>query len=70
MPYALGEGTEQERRAVDSLREAIRLKDSLYSKVSVEMLAKYNAEFGNDQLQEENHFVSRSPSCWYCASAD
>ena len=60
MPYALGEGAEQEQRAVDSLREAIRLKDSLYSKVSAEKLAKYNAEFGNDQLQEENYFVSRS----------
>ena len=60
VPCALGEGTEQERRTVDSLREAIRLKDSLYSKASVEMLAKYNAELGNDELQEENHFVSRS----------
>jgi AraC-like DNA-binding protein len=60
VPYALGEGTEQDRCIVDSLREAIRLKDSLYSKASVETLAKYNAEFGNDQLQEENHFVSRS----------
>ena len=60
VPYALGEGAEQERRAVDSLREAIRLKDSLYGKVAAEKLAKYNAEFGNDQLQEENHFVSRS----------
>lgn len=60
VPYALGEGTEQDRCVVDSLREAIRLKDSLYSKASVETLAKYNAEFGNDQLQEENHFVSRS----------
>ena len=60
VPYALGEGTEQDRCIVDSLREAIRLKDSLYSKASVETLAKYNAEFGNDQLLEENHFVSRS----------
>ena len=60
VPYALGESTEQDRCVVDSLREAIRLKDSLYSKASVETLAKYNAEFGNDQLQEENHFVSRS----------
>ena len=60
VPYALGEGTEQDRCIVDSLREAIRLKDSLYSKASVETLAKYNAEFGNDQLQEENHFMSRS----------
>ena len=60
VPYALGEGAEQERRAVDSLREAIRIKDSLSSKASVETLAKYNAEFGNDQLQEENHIMSRS----------
>ena len=37
-----------------------RLKDSLYNKASAEAQAKYNAEFGNDQLQEENHFVSRS----------
>lgn len=39
VPYALGEGTEQDRCVVDSLREAIRLKDSLYSKASVETLA-------------------------------
>ena len=37
-----------------------QLKDSLYNKASAETLAKYNAEFGNDQLQEENHFVSSS----------
>ena len=37
-----------------------RLKDSLYSKASAETLVKYNAAFGNDQLQEENHFLSRS----------
>jgi AraC-like DNA-binding protein len=37
-----------------------KLKDSLYNKASAEAQAKYNAEFGNDQLQEENHFVSRS----------
>ena len=36
------------------------LKDSLYHTASKEQLAKYNAEFGNDQLQEENYFVSRS----------
>ena len=60
MPYALGEGTKPEQCVVDSLREAIRIKDSLYSKASAEMQAKYNAEFGNDQLQEENSFVSRS----------
>ena len=37
-----------------------RLKDSLYRKTSSETLAKYNAEFGNDQLQAENYLVSRS----------
>ena len=37
-----------------------RLKDSLYNKASAEAQAKYNAAFGNDQLQEENRFVSRS----------
>ena len=31
------------------------LKDSLYNNVSAEQLAKYNAEFGNDWLQIENH---------------
>ena len=37
-----------------------QLKDSLYSTASKEQLAKYNAEFGNDQLQEENIVVNRS----------
>ncbi len=31
------------------------LKDSIYSNTSAEKLAKYNAEFGNDWLQIENH---------------
>lgn len=30
------------------------LKDSLYNTVSAESLARYNAEFGNDWLQQEN----------------
>ena len=52
------------QRFTDSARMEVerlhRLKDSLYNKASAEAQAKYNAEFGNDQLQEENHFVSRS----------
>lgn len=31
------------------------LKDSIYNSVSAEKLARYNAEFGNDWLQIENH---------------
>lgn len=54
VPYALGEGTEQDRCIVDSLREAIRLKDSLYSKASVETLAKYNAEFGEARRKQDS----------------
>ena len=52
------------QRFTDSARMEVerlhRVKDSLYNKASAEAQAKYNAEFGNDQLQEENHFVSRS----------
>ncbi len=36
------------------------LKDSLYNNASAETLAKYNAEFGVDELQEENTSVRRS----------
>jgi len=54
VPYALGESTEQDRCVVDSLREAIRLKDSLYSKASVETLAKYNAEFGEARRKQDS----------------
>ena len=59
MPRAVGEtfSPDSARMEVERLH---RLKDSLYSKASKETLAKYNAEFGNEQLQEENHFVSRS----------
>ena len=44
------------QRSTDSARMEVerlhRLKDSLYNKASAEAQAKYNAEFGNDQLQE------------------
>ena len=36
------------------------LKDSLYNQASAETLARYNAEFGNDQLQQENEEVRRA----------
>ena len=36
------------------------LKDSIYSNTSAENLAKYNAEFGNDWLQLENHEQRRT----------
>ena len=36
------------------------LKDSIYSMTSAENLAKYNAEFGNDWLQIENHEQRRA----------
>jgi AraC-like DNA-binding protein len=37
-----------------------QLKDSLYNNASAETLARYNAEFGVDELQEENTSVRRS----------
>lgn len=37
-----------------------QLKDSLYNNASAETLAKYNAEFSNDELQQENMSVRRS----------
>lgn len=36
------------------------LKDSLYNQTSAETLARYNAEFGVDELQEQNTSVRRS----------
>ena len=36
------------------------LKDSLYNQASAETLARYNAEFGLDELQEQNSSVRRS----------
>lgn len=58
-PYAFGEtfNPDSARMEVERLH---RVKDSLYNEASAEAQAKYNAEFGNDQLQEENRFVSRS----------
>lgn len=44
------------------------LKDSIYSKTSAENLAKYNAEFGNDWLQLENH-AERKAKLWAIAFA-
>lgn len=37
-----------------------RLKDSMYNKASAEAQAKYNAEFGNDELQKDSRVVSQS----------
>ena len=37
-----------------------QLKDSLYNHASAETLARYNAEFGNEQLMQENTSVRRS----------
>lgn len=37
-----------------------QLKDSLYNHASAETLARYHAEFGVDELQEENTMVRRS----------
>ena len=39
------------------------LKDSIYSNTSADKLAKYNAEFGNDWLQVENH-EQRKAKLW------
>ena len=39
------------------------LKDSIYSMTSADKLAKYNAEFGNDWLQIENH-SQRQAKLW------
>lgn len=36
------------------------LKDSIYNNVSAENLARYNAEFGNDWLQLDNHAQRRA----------
>ena len=37
-----------------------QLKDSLYNQASAETLARYNAEFGVDELQEQNTSMRRS----------
>ena len=43
---------DEAKRELDRFND---LKDSIYSTESAEMLARYNAEFGNDWLQLENH---------------
>lgn len=44
------------------------LKDSIYNNVSAEKLARYNAEFGNDWLQIENH-EQRQAKFWAMVAA-
>ena len=44
------------------------LKDSIYSNTTAERLAKYNAEFGNDWLQIENH-EQRRAKLWAIVAA-
>ncbi len=55
-------------RARHCLKRFETLKDSLYNNVSAEKLAKYNAEFGNDWLQIENHEQRRAKQ-WAIAIA-
>lgn len=57
-PQARGEMDPDSARL--ELVRSDRLKDSLYNKAFGEAQAKYNAELGNDQLQEETRLVSRS----------
>ena len=45
------------------------LKDSIYSKTTADKLAKYNAEFGNDWLQIENHEQRRAKLWAFLAAA-
>ena len=56
MPRAFGE-TDSPDSARMEVERLHRLKDSEYSKASAEAQAKYNAEFGNDQLVQENQEV-------------
>ncbi len=55
-------------RARRCLKRFETLKDSLYNNVSAEKLAKYNAEFGNDWLQIDNH-EQRRAKLWAIAVA-
>jgi len=55
-------------RARRCLKRFETLKDSLYNNVSADKLAKYNAEFGNDWLQIENH-EQRRAKLWAIALA-
>ena len=53
-------GPEAAKQELDRFND---LKDSIYSKTSAETLARYNAEFGNDWLQLENH-AQRNAKLW------
>ena len=55
-------------RARRCLKRFETLKDSLYNNVSADKLAKYNAEFGNNWLQIENH-EQRQAKLWAIALA-
>lgn len=54
--------------AKQQLERFTSLKDSIYSNTSAENLAKYNAQFGNDWLQVENH-EQRLAKLWAIVAA-
>lgn len=56
---------DEAKRQLDRFND---LKDSIYSNTSAEKLAKYNAEFGNDWLQLENH-EQRRAKLWAITAA-
>lgn len=56
---------EEAKRQMDRFTS---LKDSIYSNTTAERLAKYNAEFGNDWLQIENH-EQRRAKLWAIVAA-
>ena len=56
---------DEAKRQLDRFND---LKDSIYSHTSADKLAKYNAEFGNDWLQLENH-AERKAKLWAIAFA-
>lgn len=56
---------DEAKRQLDRFND---LKDSIYNNVSADKLAKYNAEFGNDWLQIENH-EQRQAKWWAILAA-
>jgi AraC-like DNA-binding protein len=56
---------DEAKRQLDRFND---LKDSIYNNVSADKLAKYNAEFGNDWLQIENH-EQRQAKWWAIVTA-
>lgn len=56
---------DEAKRQLDRFND---LKDSIYNNVSADKLAKYNAEFGNDWLQIENH-EQRQAKLWAIVAA-